>query len=602
MSLQYINFEPGATSQLRNSLIVSILFFIYFMFISYEYLYKLKFYNLDECLATTKKGRQILILNQLFIIIALDIFLVIFVLIYNLYAYFNLSVNSTNYLIHLISNIAFEMFCIPILGILIGICAALVFKRLHAYLFMTFFALLTSPIFEGIAFTIFQTTGKNIYPIFEFFNFYSPSLNWVDNYSFGFSLLPYRLELLFMWMGIFASILLYKMSQNRKFVLKMLAGFFLMSSILNLILYIQPSSRLIMSNNPSACLTNDYLYYNDVNQIEQPAGFEIIKYEMNIDIKNSLYAKAQLSVDKNDLPNYIFTLHHGYKVKTITDQNGTALRYTCSGDYINVENNGLNRLDKIIITYKGFNAKFYSNEQGICLPGYFPFYPHSGYKKIYDITEQGFEKTLLPKPVEFIVNINYNKPVYSNLNQRPDGSFSGKTDGMTLISGFLQTITVNDIEIIYPYLIHTEYKKNNITNYINIFLNSKKDSRIINKIIILPNLNLSEYEETTIYNNYLTTSQLFNLSNKYELQTINREKRPLYLCINTYKNNKDIFNHTVEWEQGLPEDITNNRYFMTVSQMIDLLGEEAFMEKANEYIANDNDVRSISEFLNESIK
>lgn len=591
------NNANGVLSYLEICLRLSIFCMVYFMFVSYEFFYKLKGANLQECINATNNGFRTLYGNQFLIMLGLDFIITLTFIIYNFVTYFSSGINHTEYLIHIILNIFVNIFLVSFAGIILGMCVALIFKRLKAYLLLTLFALLTSSIFESIAFTIFNTTGNNIYPIFEFFNLYPPALNWTPNSNFGFSLLPYRIELLLLWIFAFLSIVFLKLSKNNKTVLKLFAVFSIILCLTNVVLYLQPSSKVIMSNNPSASLTNDVLYYFHTQQKEEQADFEITKYDLDIKVTNLLSVKARLTLNKRNLPSYKFTLYRGYKVFKAVDENNNMLIFHQDGDYIIIENNNNSNLSEIVLSYAGYSPKFYSNSQGLCLPGYFPYYPHSGYKKVFDVDNQGFEKVLLANPVNFYVKIKSDKKVYSNLENIENGLFSGESNGITLMSGFLESTTTEGIEVIYPYLNNSEFNPEKIDADIKSFLQSKNDSQIINKIFILPNLNLSNFERTVLYSDYMTVQQLVSLPEQYVIQFINHKKLELYQLINFYQYNKPRFESQLSYEASMPAEFDDQKYATVFSEKIKQFGESVVLKKADAYINDDTDTRTIMEFL-----
>ena len=585
---------------LEGSLRLSIICMVFFMFVSYEYFYKLKASHLDECMNVTKSGSHTLYGNQFLIMLGFVTITALVFIAYNVGVYFYMNVNKMEYIIHILLNILVNIFIISVLGIIVGMCAALTFKRLTTYLLLTLIALLTSGIFENVIFTIFVTLGYDLSFVSDFFSLYTPSLDWTPNFSFGFSLLPYRIELLLTWIFAFSVIVFLKLSKNSKIVFRTCAGICAVICITNVFLYAQPSSKLLMSvDNPSACLNNDYYYYLGNVSKEEASTFKITKYELDMDVTTLLSVKAKLTIDKGNLSTYKFTLYRGYKVKKITDQNNTSLKFQQNGDYIEVENNMQSNLSQIYLSYAGYSPRFYSNSQGICLPGYFPYYPHSGYKKVYNVNRQGFEKVLLYEPVDFTININTSKQVYSNLTENENGSFTGSSNGITFMSGFLGKETVEGIEVIYPYLVGTDYYPDNIEKKIKTFLNCKTDNQVIKKIFILPNLNLSEYESTVLYSDYITAGNIFYLSDAYIMQFINPDKLEFFKLIDLYRKHNESFKEYVAYEASLSDEFTNLKIATMLFEKINLLGETVVLGKADTYIHDDSDTRTIKEFIDQ---
>ena len=598
--------DNAPLSFLEISMRLSVFCMIFFSLISYEFFYKAKLCNLEECLKSSGKGFQTLYGNQFLFMIILNVIVTITLTIYNVCYYFYLGINHTEYLIHIFENMFIDIFLVSMVGIAIGLCAALMFKRLKAYLLLTLFIILTSPIFEGIAFALANTAKVNSYPITEFFSLYPPSLSADYIAQFGYSVLPYRIELLLFWIFAFLSIALIRILKNSKNVRRLCAGFCIAISLLNFVLYVQPSSKVIMNYDPGESKCCDLFYYwYSAKQKEQPGDFNITKYDLDMKVTNKLSVTASLGIDKGSLNSYRLTLYRGYKISSITDQNHNKLDYTQNGDYIEIKNKNASSISKLILTYSGYSPKFYSNAQGICLPGFFPYYPHSGYLKMYDNDEQGFEKNLLQTSTDFTVKIKSNKKVYSNLNDEGANSFSGKTDGLTLMSGFLNETKASGIEIIYPYLNTQEYgSASAIDKYTKDFLNVKKDNHVVNKIFILPPLGFGNYDDITVYSNYMTVCQLIalpsdypNLPKLYERHSISENKRPLYDTLNEYKTDREYFNGRAEAESSAGYDFSKNE--LLLSNKINKFGEQRVIKEINAYLKDNSDTRTIEQFLND---
>lgn len=506
---------------------LSIWFLIFFLFISYEYFYKTKGSALDECAKTTEKYHSIYI-NQFVVLLLLNGIVFFTLVFFGIVSYFKAAVHQIEYLIHIVLNYFINIFVLGLLGILIGLFAALLLKRLTAYLFLTFFALLTSQYFYSIAVSFMSSKNINIFPIYEFFNLYSPALNWRPNYQFGLSLLPYRIELLVIWICFFAAIILFVMSSHRfKYVLRSVSALLTVILIVNFVMYLQPSSKYNMNFNPSGSLWGDSYYYEEYDSRDpalqttpKVAEFKATGYKINIKIRNQLEALVKIKIDtlnnyKND-DFYIFTLYHGFKVNKITDQQGNELCFTQRDDFITLDNKGneLSDIRELNFYYFGYHPKYYSNTQGVCLPGHIVYYPIPGYIDLYDAEIDGGIPVLLDETVPFEVEVDYHKKVYCSLPQTGDNVFSGVTDGVTLLSGMLTSRTVSGIEIIYPYLDIDQGKKKYLEQDVARFLAAKtqaKDTTEIKKIMYLPSMNFRENEQAVKYSDYITAIQIRTL-------------------------------------------------------------------------------------------
>lgn len=442
--------------------------------------------------------------------------------------------------------------------------------------------------------------GGNLYPLYDLFNLFPPNLNWVMNDSFGFSLLPYRIELVLFWFAVLIGAALWKLLRRRRMVRRTGLGICVVVCAVCMGLYVQPVSKHLMNHHPRDGLFADFDYYEKNGGKAEAAAFEITQYALDLRVGNRLYAKAALTVDRPALPAYTFTLYHGYQVKSAADQNGNPLRYRQSGDYLEIAANDDRDLRTIHLVYDGYSPRFYSNTQGIFLPGYFPYYPYSGYRYLYDLEEQGFRTNVLDAPVDFTVHLQTHQPVYTNLGNSEGGgksTFSGKTDGLTLLSGFLDTVEIEGIEVVYPYL-NNGYAGNS-EKVVADLLAVKEASQTVNKIMVLPDLNTHQMEWAVVFGDYITTANFFGLAQDYAAAKVNYEKKELYLVIDEYRHDRQAFDTTVAFLAGLSDGAGDANSYVLVDKAIRAIGEEAFLKKAETYMHDSTDTRTITQFFDD---
>lgn len=570
---------------------------IFFMFFSYEFFIKLRAARLEECLKATGSGRIRLFLSQFIVIVILIIVIAVTTVAYN-FAYPLIDLQNSEYIMHMLKSIFIYMFIVPLVAALLGACISMAFKRLKAYLLLILFSLLSSPIAAGIAFTVTDATNYtvDIFPFFDIFNIYPSNLEWSPNYMFGLTLLPYIIELLLFWIFAFIAVIIFKMSKNHRYTIKAICAVCAVVSLASLVLFLQPSSKFDMSMRPGSGRDSDlyYFYNQNFKPKEEVADFEVLGYDLDIDVNNQLNVSATLKVDKTELRTYKFTLYHRYKIKNVTDQDNASLNFNQDNDYVEVFSN--EPLTEIVITYSGFNSRFYSNSQGIFLPGYFPYYPIPGYKKVYSVDRQCFNKLSLSNEADFNMTIKSQKPVYTNLDLNGDGIYSGKSNGLTIMSGFFKSVVSNGIEVVYPHFDTTEFTLAKIDQDIKTFLEIKKDDRTIKKIFIIPDVNLRN-DSIAVYSDHMTTKQLLWLPEMYVYTKINDEKHSLYSLQDIYLNRKDTFEEILASEANYPPEF--ERTYTIYREKIGLLGEEAVIQKTNFYLYDGNDTRTVIEFLNQ---
>ena len=173
------------------------------------------------------------------------------------------------------------------------------------------------------------------------------------------------------------------------------------------------------------------------------------------------------------------------------------INFEQNGDYITLYNYN-DSCKSFTFYYSGHSTIYYTNYQGVFLPGYFPYYPQSGWKKVYDRDYQGFSQSKLEKPAFFNVNVNCNKEIYSNLQKQGKNKFSGYTDGLTLLAGHYSAYTKDGIEIVFPYL-NSDYNDNNIEKYVCDLVGTNALPNSIKTVFITPSINnISPYTYRSI--------------------------------------------------------------------------------------------------------
>jgi hypothetical protein len=591
-ALSFFNEDMAASfSQLQRSLCVSIFYFAFFVFLSYEYFYRIKKTPIYETLSGTKSGILNIYLNQFVVLFILNLTITLIYTLYNTLTYFSLKLGRVEFAAHILMNMLLNFFMTAVLAILLGMALATFFrKRKISYLIMILFIFLSSSVFENIVYTINVTSDINLFPVFNFFNLYAPSLFWTPNFLFGYSVLPYRFALIFIWIFALSAILLYKL-MPQKLIKSVAVSVCVILCALSTIVYFQPSSKLIMNNNPAESVYNDALYYMNNEQKNEAGGFDVLYYDLDINVTNKLNVKALLRVSEN-LSEYKFTLYRGYKITRIRNQDGIEMGFTQNGDYFTVNSNSY--ISELNIEYSGYSPKFYSNSQGMILPGFFPYYPHSGFKEVYYTDEQTFNKLLLDKKAEFDITVTSKKQVYSSLSKEETDKFKGSSTGVTIVSGFIESHSVNGIEVIYPYMNTVDLKFEAINMYMNKFVNEYHNSKDIEKIIILPSLNLG-IMDTVVYDNYITARTLYELATSCIYAEINPKKLNLYRLTELYLYDDENFQKMLEIENS--EQYQGDKIAVTMGKKIDKLGIEEFLLKTAEYFYDDSDTRTIIELL-----
>lgn len=452
---KYYKLPMGSSSitlPLERALKLSFYLFIIFMFLSYEYYSKIQKKGVSEIIQCTLNGRKKKHLFAAFGIVTINI-LILTIVIGAItcieYKYYQVNDYHNEYIIHIIKNMFVNIFMILELASCIGMLVSKFKNRITAYLLMLAITYCTSPYPEKIADAqcMAGNIKHSIYPIVEFFNI-MPLVNdgFPTNYMFGQSILGYRIFLILFWIAvcIFAIFLLEKMNLKKC----ILAGILCLAFYTG---YALPASKVSMNGNPENTMAHDQYYYEtgrDKTKNEK-ADYQIKSYDMKIKIGRQLRATVKMKVDHN-LAKYKMTLYHGYKVKKVYDQNKKQLKFKQKQDYIEIDGN--KKVSQIIMKYEGNSPAYYSNSQGIYLPGHFAYYPRAGYIALYSRDDMAINSCFVSEKTRFKVSVDYGKRIYTNLKKNGK-TYEGNSDGCTLIAGFYKEKKFgNGNRIIYDYL------------------------------------------------------------------------------------------------------------------------------------------------------
>ncbi len=526
----------------------------------------------------------------------------IFMSIWLVLLYARYRVQETEIVFHLLLNVLLNFCLIPCFGILLGMTLSLLVKRLNAYLVLVLFTLLGSPVGDGFGYVTYDSLGINLYPFLNFFSLFPPNLNWSPEEAFGLSVLPYRWEIIGFWALLLSGLLCHGLIRRKTFARKAGVSAGLALSLLCLIIFLQPSSKLLLSSDdPKESIMADWEYYFIDHPEDRKASalFTITEYDLDISVGKELKTTATITVDRQDLPEYLLTLYHGYTLKSVASQDGVKLSFIQDGDYITVKNQESLKIQSLRLIYKGHSPVYYSNAQGMYLPGYFPYYPHSGHRPVYDRDTQGSERFVLPEPVMFRVKIESNRTVYSNLSQNGGNTFSGESTGVTLLSGFYDTIETNGVTIVYPYLNTWEFNAQALTEFVNKYAGTPMLKDSIKTIFLTPVINNSSpYNRYAAFSDHLLLYQILGIEKAYENQLAQSHKYSLDFAYRAYlKNPEGVQNLAADTKANRPEGSGPLSVYEFLMDYLDFYGEEEGLSRISSYLQNKNDDRHWREFI-----
>ena len=606
-------YDDAALGALDIPLKFSLASFAVFSFLSFEMSYKLRRYKLDECMNTVAHAKRKIFLAQgvIFVVVIL-----IFFAFFNIWSlllfvkYRNFNCWHGKFIIQTVLNMLLSHFFVPCCAAAMGMSASLLFRRINGCLGLVLFVLLGSPLSNYLGEMLYEFSRNvsiNIFPLLRLFDIFPPALNYQPVYAFGQSVLSYRWLTALFWLLLSLFVISLKTGErNRRFraapaVFASLALAFLVVSQL-------PASRVIVgSDDPKYSMEygdKEYYYkaydfYSDDYDADGAnkewahfeKEFDVTDYDLKIKVGNNLHVRAAITVDKPNLEKYDFTLYHGYKISSVRDGSGNKLRFEQDGDRFTVFNPEKKILDKIVLKYSGFSTQYYSNLQGLFLPGYFPYYPHSGSLPVYNMGMGEIYRFVLDKPTHFRVKVDSNQTVYSGLEQTGKNEFEGSTTGVTLVSGLYDCYEKDGVKMVYPYLHFYCGQEKQRAKFFDNYRSTETLPDNIKTVIIIPSIGGSvNYTGYCQFDNCLVSTEILQIDGDYKRLNIEPWKFDLYQNYMSYANGNE------STREFMREILGKGYSTYDFIQYINRVGEEEALKRMSEYLNDHNDRRTASEF------
>ena len=435
--------------------------FIFFLLLSYLYTNENFKSGIDEVIAVSDIGKlkaalyKIMVLQLWSIALTTGFFMINIV--------FAPQINRLIYVWYVVQLWTLYFLLPNLLASLFGLCLAGLQNKRAGCLGI----ILISYIFAGGFPTFLQMTSQKvdvIYKIADLFCIFARGTERTPNYYYLIPIEYNNLLRLLLWVipaGIFLSCI-FKTVHAKRWTAA-LSGIF----IIFFYIYAQPSGSVYFDEhlNGHDEWSADQYYYHIFRHEgkEEAAKFQVVDYDINMSVGRQLNAEVTMTPNKTSLSEYVFTLYHGYRVKSVRDSYGNNLPYDRDGDYIQIINEkGI--LDEIHICYAGYSLYFYSTSQGIRLPAYFPYYPIAGYRKIFDdMDAYGYVRNAADDIAHYHLTLKAPEPVFCSLPQNEDGCYEGDAEGLTILgSRFAECFSQDGLRIVYSEL---EYPEEEIQEY-----------------------------------------------------------------------------------------------------------------------------------------
>lgn len=423
-------------------------FFVFWVFISYEYFRKSKEAGIQENLDCLGVRGSMFYLHQLGTLLLAVLVFTANVSVYMIVGYFRLHFPPV-LTDQIFKTLAINVFLLSVGAVFCGSAISQIRNRFAGYgvaLALSFLMIweLLEPIAGGLG-----LGGNVLHVLRSFLSFLPPDIGMSHDALYGMPFESYRIAIIGIWIVLGSIWILRKMcirSKNAMMVamcvcVVLLAG--LSERAWN------RGSVLLQGDSPQSALMECLIDGKEPEDLarSKAAGFEVTGYRMELRIRKELSAVCRVELAENNaqsaeniaqsakniaLGEYDFTLYHCYRIKDVQDDKGKKMEFRQEGDYVTVKGNG-EAVKEITFYYEGGSNLIYSNSHACFLTGIVPWYPKAGFQVF---TEERRIKWKEEPLVTFDIGLDIPGEVVSNL-EYADGRYKGKTDNALFVKGFL---------------------------------------------------------------------------------------------------------------------------------------------------------------------
>ena len=458
-----MSFQDNLTGTIAQ---LGTLCFTFFLFEAYEFLHKSADRDLRESLRSTNSGERKTVASQLLVLLGLVLLTFLLAVVAVLITAQSINPMSPAALGNAMLAVTLYLLCPMLIAVLLGAVGALCISRLPFYFLALLMVFLTSEFSDVFTMTAgFQAAGMLGIPFGIFvirltglFRNLTLGTFILSDMAYGLSVEPFHWALVLFWVGLCLALLCWMLRRRKGLLMRVLSGIFAAVCAFGLWGYANPGSNWRLAIKPSVeyNANSDFVYYSksetNAQQNEtKPAGFSVTDYVLDLSFWKDLSATATLTLDGIQLPEYDFTLYHGYTVRSVTDGEGNLLSYERWHDYLRVKAPEGAALNTVRIVYDGYHQDYYSSAQGAFLPGFFPYYPMEG---LFPVMEEGDIYYTIPAQKaerNFTIQVNSSCEAFSNLSGKDGNTLTGKAKYLTVVAGMYEEKDFEGDHIIAPY-------------------------------------------------------------------------------------------------------------------------------------------------------
>ena len=417
-------------------IIGSYVYFIFWLFISYEFFRKSKEVDIQETLDCMGARGGIFYLHQIGTLLLAVSVIVLNVFVYFIAGYFRLDFSVVPVLKEQIwIMLLVDVFLLSIASVFCGSALSQVRNRFVGYgIALALSSVMMWELLEPIAWGL-GIGGDVLCFIRDFICFLPPDMSASYDALYGLPMDGYRIVIMGIWIVLGSIWILRKIFiSSRRASAVGTGGCMVLIAVLGILAW-DRGSVLLQSESKRSAIQEQFF---DGETRKKQADFTISGYRMELRVRKELSAECKIELaDGDPKEEYDFTLYHCYKVKDIRDDKGKEMAFSQDGDYVTVRGNKDVGTKEITFFYEGGSSLFYSNSHACFLTGIIPYYPKAGFQEV--ISDERMEVKQPNDPVVWF-DIGFDIPgsVVSNLAYS-EGRYKGKTDSALFVKGYLDS-------------------------------------------------------------------------------------------------------------------------------------------------------------------
>lgn len=409
-----------------------VLGFLFFIFISYEFMRKSREANLVESM-----GRRVWLVdaNQFLVLVTLVILYAAVFLAYAMAGYMILEM-PLMCLMQMMKVLGVNIFLLSLASIGMGYLISKIPNRFVGYLIILLVLMLILPMNAKYFWRMQWAQGISVYWLRDWIYLLPPDIATIGDSLYGVPVELYRIVTMLIWVIVGVWLLAMEIWQFQRGKKRVITVVFIACIAVCAVVAGHKGSVLIMNDHPESSSWKDQEYYQENDNAEEAevaedVRFEIKEYDMELTFGRELSAEVKTMI-QSEIPQtkYSFTLYHGYRISCIENEEGQPMKYVQNGDQVVVDNPEKKPIYSLRFSYKGASPLFYANKNACFLPGFFAYYPKAGKKPVYQNGEWVVNEET---PAYYRIHTT-GLAVTGNLKEEGD-SHAGRAAGVTLVGG-----------------------------------------------------------------------------------------------------------------------------------------------------------------------